>query len=354
MSVELIRRPVRRDAVYDRMLDEIRQAIVSRTLPPRSRILSETELCERYGISRVSVRTALAKLEKGGLIVKKNGLGSFVSDPDDPAFSPQPEVCDIAINITDVNLGVYWYYAKIQRAAAAAAPLYNAKLSMVNEISAATITPMLWQGLLAISADCNSELEAIADRGVEVALFNRISTHPRIASIYVDYYEESCRAVRRLIDRGHKKIAILTPDDGGTSKALRVGGYLRALDRSFPEPDLFCPLFPNRPELEAGIILDYFKNHRPDAVFIPYGAHFLPFITVMNKLKIRIPQDMEVVSFDDIGEMRSLCEFPFSYIKMPLAEMTRDAIRYLSEKIEGKESVPVLRKKYPVSFEVSD
>jgi len=354
MSIELIRRPVRRDAVYDRMLDEIRQAIVSRALPPRSRILSETELCERYGISRVSVRTALAKLEKSGLIVKKSGLGSFVSDPDDPAFFPQPEVCDIGINLTDVNLSVYWYYAKIHKAAAAEAPRCNAKLSMVNEISAATITPMLWQGLLAISTDCGTELEAIADRGVEVALLNRISTHPRIASIYVDYYEESCRAVRRLLDRGHRKIAIITPDDGGVSKALRVGGYLRALDRSFPEPDLFCPLFPNRPDLEPGIILDYFKNHRPDAVFIPYGAHFLPFVTAVNKLKIRIPEDMEVVSFDDIGEMRSLCEFPFSYIKMPLAEMARDAIRYLSERIEGKESVPVLRKKYPVSFEVRD
>ena len=150
MSVELIRRPVRRDAVYDRMLDEIRQAIVSRTLPPRSRILSETELCERYGISRVSVRTALAKLEKGGLIVKKNGLGSFVSDPDDPAFSPQPEVCDIAINITDVNLGVYWYYAKIQRAAAAAAPLYNAKLSM-NSTSCEN-----WSSANGMPTDCVS------------------------------------------------------------------------------------------------------------------------------------------------------------------------------------------------------
>ena len=79
MLDELVHKPVRKKAVYDRMLNEIRQAIRSGQLPPRSRILSEPELCERYCISRVSVRTALAKLEKDGLIVKKNGLGSDIA-----------------------------------------------------------------------------------------------------------------------------------------------------------------------------------------------------------------------------------------------------------------------------------
>ena len=74
MFDELAHKPVRRQVVYSRMLEELQQAIRSGQLPPRSRILSEPELCERYGISRESERTAHAKLEKEGLIVTVSGL----------------------------------------------------------------------------------------------------------------------------------------------------------------------------------------------------------------------------------------------------------------------------------------
>lgn len=353
MIDELIRKPVRKNLVYGKMLTEIRQGILSGKLPPKSRILSEPELCERYGISRVSVRTALAKLEKDGLIVKKNGRGSFVCDSSDPAFSPQREICDIAVNLTNVNLNVSWYYTRIYKAAAAMAPHCNAKLSIVDRISAEVISPALWQGLIAISTDCNRELEKIAESGVRVVLFNRISPHPGIASVYVDYHEESYRAVRTLLERGHKQIALIIPDDGHTSTVTRVSGYLKAVNRSFPDPELFCPLEAERPEKECAKILAYLKEHRPDAVYIPFGAHFLPFITAVNQLKIRIPEDMEVLTFDDVSDMRSFCGFPFGYVKMPLADMAGDAVKYLSGSV-GQDSVPVLRKRYPASIEYTD
>ena len=184
------------------------------------------------------MRTALAKLEKDGLIVKKNGLGSFVCDPADPAFSPAQELNDVAINLTEMNFNVSWYYTKIYQAAAATAPQCRVKLSLVSEISAALLKPNHWKGLLALNTDENAELEAIARQGIEVILFNRISHHPDLASVYVDYYEESLRAVRSLRERGCRKIALITPNDGTSSSVARIGGYLKAVDRSFPEPEL--------------------------------------------------------------------------------------------------------------------
>lgn len=355
MLDELVHKPVRKKAVYDRMLNEIRQAIRSGQLPPRSRILSEPELCERYCISRVSVRTALAKLEKDGLIVKKNGLGSFVCDPADPAFSPAQELNDVAINLTEMNFNVSWYYTKIYQAAAATAPQCRVKLSLVSEISAALLKPNHWKGLLALNTDENAELEAIARQGIEVILFNRISHHPDLASVYVDYYEESLRAVRSLRERGCRKIALITPNDGTSSSVARIGGYLKAVDRSFPEPELFCSLVQERPDAEyTAVITEYLKSHRPDAVYIPFGAHFLPFAAAAHQLNIRIPEDMAVISFDDIGEMRNFCGFPFGYVKMPLAQMAEDAIRYLSEKIIRRNAVPVLKRRYPATLEFSN
>lgn len=355
MLDELVHKPVRKEAVYSRMLEEIQQAIRSGQLPPKSRILSEPELCERYGISRVSVRTALAKLEKEGMIVKKNGLGSFVCDPTDPAFSPPRELHDIAINLTRNYFNISWYHSKIYLAAANAVSRHSMKLSLVDQISAAFLTPDHWKGVFALNQDQNPELETIASRGIEVILFNRISHHPDIASVYVDYFEESRRAVCHLLNKGFRKIALMAPVDDGSCSNARINGYLKALNRNSPDPELLCRLEQNRPDAEyTTAMIEYLKKHRPDAVYIPFGALFLPFAAAAHRLGIRIPEDMSVVSFDDIGEMRNFCGFPFGYVKMPLAQMTEDAIQYLADRIADKKHVPVLKRCYSATLEFAD
>ena len=46
---------------------------------PGSRIPSETELSEELGVSRATVRTVLAKLAVNGLILRKQGDGTYIN-----------------------------------------------------------------------------------------------------------------------------------------------------------------------------------------------------------------------------------------------------------------------------------
>ena len=48
---------------------------------PGARIASEHALCEHFGVSRTTVRQALAELESEGLLVKEKGRGTFVAEP---------------------------------------------------------------------------------------------------------------------------------------------------------------------------------------------------------------------------------------------------------------------------------
>ena len=43
------------------------------------RLPSEAELCQRYSVSRATVREALSKLELAGLIVRRHGVGTFIN-----------------------------------------------------------------------------------------------------------------------------------------------------------------------------------------------------------------------------------------------------------------------------------
>ncbi|HHW01275.1 MAG TPA: GntR family transcriptional regulator [Thermoanaerobacterales bacterium] len=67
--------------VYFQLKNFIKEDIERRKLKPGDPIPSEREYCEKYKISRMTVRQALKELETEGIIVRERGRGSFVAIP---------------------------------------------------------------------------------------------------------------------------------------------------------------------------------------------------------------------------------------------------------------------------------
>ncbi|HEX5494698.1 MAG TPA: GntR family transcriptional regulator [Mycobacteriales bacterium] len=69
--------------VSQAIVEQIRLLLRQGRLRPGDRLPSERELCERFGVSRVTVREALRVLEAGGLIEIRVGArgGAFVTTP---------------------------------------------------------------------------------------------------------------------------------------------------------------------------------------------------------------------------------------------------------------------------------
>ncbi|MFI9721138.1 GntR family transcriptional regulator [Streptomyces sp. NPDC052396] len=65
-------------ALYQQVAAEIRKAIAAGEFPPGAPLPSEAQLIERYGVSRPTVRNAVAALRSEGLIEVIHGKGSFV------------------------------------------------------------------------------------------------------------------------------------------------------------------------------------------------------------------------------------------------------------------------------------
>jgi GntR family transcriptional regulator len=67
--------------MYRQLEALLREQIQRGELEVGGRIPSEVQLCERWGISRITTRQALAELERDGLLERVPGKGTFVRKP---------------------------------------------------------------------------------------------------------------------------------------------------------------------------------------------------------------------------------------------------------------------------------
>ncbi len=70
------------------VIKQIELLILRGILRPGERLPSERELSDRMGVSRPSLRDAVAELQERGLLVSRAGSGIFVADVLGSAFSP--------------------------------------------------------------------------------------------------------------------------------------------------------------------------------------------------------------------------------------------------------------------------
>jgi GntR family transcriptional repressor for pyruvate dehydrogenase complex len=90
--------PPRSTLLADVVHDRIRRAIVEGEFGENERLPGENALAARFEVSRPVVRAALARLREEGLIVSRQGSGSFVSTQVSPktlAFQPLETIADL-------------------------------------------------------------------------------------------------------------------------------------------------------------------------------------------------------------------------------------------------------------------
>lgn len=85
-----------RPSVADELYLDLLNSIAGGEFPPNSRLPTELVLSQRYGVSRTTVRTALAMLKDEGYIVSRQGSGSTVVDQPMGAIKPFAPVESLA------------------------------------------------------------------------------------------------------------------------------------------------------------------------------------------------------------------------------------------------------------------
>lgn len=137
-------------------------------------------------------------------------------------------------------------------------------------------------------------------------------------------------ATRHLLDLGHRRIGMITgPSDLMVSTA-RVAGFRAALESAgvAVDPELIRPgEFHHADGLEQGRQL-LTRRERPTAIFAGSDIQALGVYEAARALGISIPGDLSVVGYDDLP-LAPWTAPPLTTIRVPLAEMSKEATRLL-------------------------
>jgi GntR family transcriptional regulator len=71
--------PRRRPSLVEQVRDALLQELTSGRLPPGAKLANESELAERFAVSRSTIREAVGSLTDAGYLARRHGSGTFVT-----------------------------------------------------------------------------------------------------------------------------------------------------------------------------------------------------------------------------------------------------------------------------------
>lgn len=109
-------------------------------LPVGSRLPTEPELSEHFGVSRSVIRQALRRLEEGGLVARRRGVGSFVAEEETPTWQLQGSEGFFEDEVKRLGREVV---SKVLRAEVVPLPHWAARLLQLDEGSPGVVLERL-------------------------------------------------------------------------------------------------------------------------------------------------------------------------------------------------------------------
>ena len=193
-------------------------------------------------------------------------------------------------------------------------------------------------GIIAASVAMSSDLSARCEAaGVPIVLFNRTQDGGALSDVTTDNYGGGEMIGEFLLAAGHRKIGYVAGWEGASTQRDREAGFVKALETK--GVSLHSREVGDFAMDEAKVAtLRMFSNDPPDAVFVANDHMAIAVVdTLRFNLKLRVPQDVSVVGYDDVSAA-SWPAYDLTTVRQPANRMVRETIDLLLGKIEDPNS----------------
>jgi DNA-binding LacI/PurR family transcriptional regulator len=215
------------------------------------------------------------------------------------------------------------------------------------------------EGIIFASVALSSQL---ADRcrsaGIPIVLFNRSQDGEGLSCVTSDNFSGGAKAARFLLAGGHKKIGYIAGWEGASTQRDREFGFTAALQQagatlyarevgdfsmekasaatrrmfSNAQPDAALNDDPDTAFIDGP---DAALKESPDAVFVANDhMAFAVMDTLRFELGLRIPEDVSVISYDDVPAA-AWPAYNLTTVRQRANQMVQETVRILMEQIHS-------------------
>lgn len=346
-------------ALYQSIKQDILQKLQLKELNQGDRLPVESELMQRYGVSRITVSRALNELKNEGIIKRYPGKGTFVAHKPE-SILPQQTIPQGYIPISsDSLIEIAFILPTIQD---------SFSLSLINGLTSVFSTDE-YRLFLFSSTNDKSE-DQILKRCLEIGisgivlfpvdqayysdqlLYMKINSYPLVlidrilpgidtSYVITDNYKAGQLAMNHLHQLGHRNIAFFTKTHQATAPVqCRIQGIQNEMEnnanyasnlRIYERFDIKKPLSDYH-KLMTMLI----RHDRITAIIVSESAACLYLYDLITSLGYKIPQDISLLSFDNPISAVSDFNF-FTHINQSEYTLCQEAGQILKRMIQKKD-----------------
>lgn len=176
----------------------------------------------------------------------------------------------------------------------------------------------------------------VINQGMPVVMFDRITDDILCDKVIINDKLAAYEAVQSLIDKGRKKIALVTTVDYVSVGKFRTDGYTKALrDNGLPFDENLIIKIENVDNCEI-TIAKLLEDKAFDAVFAVNELFAVTIIKIAHKMGIKVPEDLAVIAFTD-GIISKYSTPTITTVTQNGIEMGNIAAKILIERLESEE-----------------
>jgi DNA-binding LacI/PurR family transcriptional regulator len=331
------------------LAEELEKQIVSGEFKVGDKFPSERKLVKTSGLSLLTVRQSLMRLEKKGLIIRRQGAGSFVTSREPIAERIWVSVVVMSFD-TEMSAGYQFIYSAWMHGVSRVADKAGVQLSMVD---------------LGIFKDPRERLDEMSrqEKGPSGWLFSQVHSwmldylvgsesrlpmkHGIIADklmdgrlnvATVDFAGAAAEAAAKFYALGHRRMAYIGSfgnlrHEGWMNGLKNLGIYEQNADLIVPDP---VPVYTLIVAEENGYVAGkelLRRQNRPTAIFCTNDSRAIGVLRAAQELGVKVPEELSVIGFDNIPGSEHL-KPPLATFSPPWEDVGEAAMKLLLSWLE--------------------
>ncbi len=337
---------ISRKPKYQQVFEAIQEGILSRRYEPGQKLPSETLFVDQFGASRITVVRALRELQQRGLVRRRAGSGTYVTDG-------VTRNAGMLFGLLIPNLGETEIFGPICQGMAESCQLHKHALIwgdttpapeekemqtlelcrqyVAKKVAGVFFAPLEWTPQNdRINQAVVSVLEQAA---IPIVLLDRcFLPYPERSSydlVAIDHRRAGYMVTEHLLKLGCRRIAFVAHAHSASTVEARIAGYREALFRAdAPFESSLVQRLSGAQTDELGRFVDKLK---PEAIVCANDRTAGEVMHGLIDLNYQIPKDVRIVGIDDV-QYANLLPVPLTTVHQPCREIGVAAVAAMLER----------------------